>query len=280
MARFRILPVLIVAATGLLCLKAMGIALRGGYLFTEQSASETANLDLDPSRKSFGRALSSARQNPEIVDTITTGSVPEKKKKDGDTAGHGAKPAEKVAENKPGAVKADAAKPAAEERPVVQAPPLPPSGTERQLIERLQDRRTTLDQRARELDLRENLLKAAERKIEDRIGDLKQAELKADVTGTARAKSEQENLKPLVIMYEAMKPKEAARVFEKLDIKVLVPVVLALNPRKMSEILASMSPDSAEKLTTALALRNQPGEAQDRGDALPPGELPRLDRKK
>lgn len=280
MARFRILPVLIVAATGLLCLKAMGIALRGGYLFTDASTSETANLDLDPSRKSFGRALSSVRQNPEIVDTITTGSVPEKKKKDSD-GGHGAKaPETKVAENKPVDTKADAAKPQAEERPVVQAPPLPPSGTERQLIERLQDRRQTLEQRAKELDLRENLLKAAERKIEDRIGDLKQAEIKADVTGTARAKNEQENLKPLVIMYEAMKPKEAARVFEKLDIKVLVPVVLALNPRKMSEILAAMSPDSAEKLTTALALRNQLGDAQDRGDALPPGELPRLDRKK
>ena len=265
MARFRILPMVIFAATGLLCLKATGIALRGGYLFPD--SAETANVDLDPARRSFGRALSSGRQNPDYVDPIVTGSVPEKKKKD-------AAPAAKE-------TVADASPPVrADERPVMQAPPLPASGTERQLIERLQDRRAMLEQRAKELDLRENLLKAAERKIEDRIGDLKQAEGKADVTGTARAKSEQENLKPLVIMYEAMKPKEAARVFDKLDIKVLVPVVLAMNPRKMSEVMAAMSPDSAEKLTTALASRNQVADPNADREQLPPGELPRLDRKK
>ena len=270
MARFRILPVLIVAATGLLCLKALGIATRGGYIFADQKVVDTANLDLDPQKARFGRALSSVRTSPDYADPVTTGTVPSKKKKEGEGA-----------DAKPEDVKvAQAGAHAPEERPVTQAPPLPPSGTERQLIERLQDRRSSLEQRSRELDLRENLLKAAERKIEDRIGDLKQAETKADVTGTARTKAEQENLKPLVIMYEAMKPKEAARVFEKLDIKVLVPVVLALNPRKMSEILAAMSPDSAEKLTTALALRSAGEKGGDRNDQLPPGELPRLDQKK
>jgi flagellar motility protein MotE (MotC chaperone) len=56
-------------------------------------------------------------------------------------------------------------------------------------------------------------------------------------------------------MYENMKPREAARVFDRLAADVLVPVVLQMNPRKMSEVLAAMSPDSAEKLTVALANR-------------------------
>ena len=270
MARFRILPVLIIAATGLLCLKALGIAVRGGYIFADGRTVNAVNLDLDPEKARFGRALSSVRVNPDYADPVTTGTVPPKKKKEGEEAD--AKPHEAKA--------GEGASKGSEERPVTQAPPLPPSGTERQLIERLQDRRNSLEQRSRELDLRENLLKAAERKIEDRIGDLKQAETKADVTGTARARAEQENLRPLVIMYEAMKPKEAARVFEKLDLKVLVPVVLAINPRKMSEILAAMSADSAEKLTTALALRSTGEKSNDRVDQLPPGELPRLDQKK
>ena len=54
-------------------------------------------------------------------------------------------------------------------------------------------------------------------------------------------------------MYEAMKPKDAARVFDRLGLDVLVPVVQQMNPRKMSEVLAAMSPDRAEKLTVALA---------------------------
>jgi flagellar motility protein MotE (MotC chaperone) len=266
MVKFRILPLLLFGVTGLLCLKAMGLVLHGGYLFPNAPYNE-----LDPDRASFGRMLSSVRVNPEYADPIVTGSVPEKKsKKEKDAA-----KSVDVAENKNAP-----AKPV--EVPVTQSPPMPPSGTERQLIERLKDRRMTLEERANELDLRENLLKATEKKIEDRLDDLKTAETRADVTGTSRAKSEKENMKPLVIMYEAMKPKEAARVFEKLDTKVLLQVALAMNPRKMSEVLAAMSPDSAEKLTTAMAMRNV--SVEDSGapkmDAMPAGELPRLDAKK
>ncbi len=273
MVKFRILPLLIVAVTGLLCLKAMGIIVRGGYLFPIEDQTARINLDLDPSRRSFGRVLTAARTDPDIVDPITTGSVPDKKKPKVDPHAAKADDAQKMAD-----AKANDAKPV--EVPVTQAPPMPPSGTERQLMERLKDRRSTLEERSRELDLRENLLNAAEKKIEDRLGDLKSAEGRADVTGTAKAKAEQDSMRPLVIMYEAMKPKEAARVFEKLDMKVLVPVVLAMNPRKMSEVLASMSPESAEKLTTALATRGKDGMGNDRNDALPAGELPRLDQKK
>ena len=38
-----------------------------------------------------------------------------------------------------------------------------------------------------------------------------------------------------------------------LGLDVLVPVVQQMNPRKMSEVLAAMAPDRAEKLTVALA---------------------------
>jgi flagellar motility protein MotE (MotC chaperone) len=76
-------------------------------------------------------------------------------------------------------------------------------------------------------------------------------------------------------MYENMKPRDAARVFDRLSIDILVSVVLQMNPRKMSEVLAAMTPESAEKLTVALANR-----AKGRGDemagapaALPANEL-------
>ena len=264
MVKFRILPLFIFGATGLLCLKAMGLIFHGGYLFPTVLMSE-----LDPERVGFGRVLSSVRITSEYADPITTGSVPEKKPKKDPAM---AKPAE-LAEAKD-------MKPV--EAPVMQSPPLPPSGTERQLIERLKDRRKSLEERANELDLRENLLKATEKKIEDRIEDLKTAETNADVTGTAKAKNEKDNMRPLVIMYEAMKPKEAARIFEKLDTKVLMQVTMAMNPRKMSEVLAAMSPESAEKLTTAMALRNIGEGKGDKGDQMmmAPGELPRLDAKK
>lgn len=151
-------------------------------------------------------------------------------------------------------------------------PPLSPA--EKALYERLGERREQLDGRAQELDAREKLLEGAEKRLENRIGDLKATEEKMAV---AVQKSDPANaaLKNLVVMYEAMKPKDAARVFDRLTHEVLVPVVTQMNPRKMSEVLAAMSPEAAERLTVALAQRSA-AEGRPAAAPLPPNELPAL----
>ena len=64
----------------------------------------------------------------------------------------------------------------------------------------------------------------------------------------------------LVKVFEGMKAKDAARIFDRLDLKILVEVVTQINPRKMSEVLAAMAPERAEKLTVALAtMARSPG---------------------
>ncbi len=85
-------------------------------------------------------------------------------------------------------------------------------------------------------------------------------------------------MRNLVLMYETMKPKDAARVFDRLAHDVLVPVVLQMNPRKMAEVLAVMSPEAAEKLTVALAQRAR-GAAPERAAQAPApmNELPAID---
>ncbi|MGL4324097.1 MAG: MotE family protein [Beijerinckiaceae bacterium] len=149
------------------------------------------------------------------------------------------------------------------------------SPSERALLERLTDRREQIDNRSREVDTREALLKAAEKKLDSRVNDLKSMEDRLQATLDNREQSQATVLKNLVTMYETMKPKEAARVFDRLDMKVLIPVVQKMNPRKMAEILAAMQPEAAEKLTIALATR-QDGAAEPQG-GQPLNELPRLD---
>jgi flagellar motility protein MotE (MotC chaperone) len=56
-------------------------------------------------------------------------------------------------------------------------------------------------------------------------------------------------------MYEAMKPKDAARVFDRLELPVLYEIASQINPRKMSDILGQMKPEVAERLTVELARR-------------------------
>jgi hypothetical protein len=98
----------------------------------------------------------------------------------------------------------------------------------------------------RELEMRERLLNSAEKEARRRVGDLKALEEKNGGPAGKHAIEEAKAIKNLVIMYEAMKPKDAARVFDRLGLDVLVPVVQQMNPRKMSEVLAAMAPDRAE----------------------------------
>jgi flagellar motility protein MotE (MotC chaperone) len=116
--------------------------------------------------------------------------------------------------------------------------------------------------------MRENLIKAAEKRLEAKVGELKDVESRIKVESNARDKAEQERLKGLVAMYENMKPKDAARIFDRLDLKILVDLSTAMKPVTMSAVLAQMTPEAAERLTVELATRASASRAQDT-DNLP-----------
>ena len=178
-------------------------------------------------------------------------------------------------------------KPAADaaEKPKVAAPPPgPPDGKvmpidgprqlspgERAVLERLQERRQELDARAREIEIRENLLKAAEKRLEARAAEIKGFESGGE--GAQRKEAEAARFKSIVTMYENMKPKDAAKIFDRLEMRILIEVASNFNPRKMSDVMAQMSPDSAEKLTVELANR-----ATGTKSSTTP-ELPKIDGK-
>lgn len=250
--QFRLVDGVILAAVAVLALRVLG-------MFSSFEASSSPS-----SSGGFARVLSHARSNYEPADPTETGSV----------SGHGA-PADHTAPDH-----APAAPP--EPAPVPAAPPPPPmpSASERAILQRLGERREELQTRSREVESREKLLEEQERKLDERIGELKASEEKAQAAGPAkRAEADAGGLKNLVTMYETMKPKEAARVFDRLPQDVLVSVVTQMNPRKMADVLAVMTPEGAQKLTVALARRaggvDDPRLAAQAG-ALPAGELPAI----
>lgn len=154
----------------------------------------------------------------------------------------------------------------------------PVSPAEKALLERLGQRRDEIEARMRELDMREKLLDSAEKKLGGRVDDLKALEEKVEGPRKQEADANQA-VKNLVIMYETMKPKDAARVFDRLALDILVPVVQQMNPRKMSDVLAAMSPEAAERLTVALSVRGRPAVATERAPAPTPAgnELPAIE---
>jgi flagellar motility protein MotE (MotC chaperone) len=248
----RLVPLVVFATASLLALKIGGLATSGGYTLASPRQAQANDLRqrLPEGQRSWAQELLGF---PEV-----TGSVAKPK------------PAEK-----------DGAAPAKGEegKPAAAAPPPKPEGTanalengrllsqaERAVLERLHERRQELEQRQRELDIREGLLSAAERRLEAKVIELK--DIEARITAATAKKDEESaaRLKGIVTMYENMKAKDAAKIFDRLDMRVLIDVATQINPRKMSDIMAQMLPEAAERLTVELATRSLSDKAPSTAD--------------
>lgn len=121
-----------------------------------------------------------------------------------------------------------------------------------ELFEDLTERRQALEARERELSVREALLKAAEQELNQKFEEL--VSLRSEIKDllVEQSEEEQKRIASLVKIYEGMKPKDAARIFNTLDLDVLLNVTSRMSERKSAPILASMDPNRARTLTIML----------------------------
>jgi flagellar motility protein MotE (MotC chaperone) len=231
----RVIPVVLVAIFGLAILKIAGLVIDGGYVF-DYKPGATGN---SWAQESFNFPGGKPQENNDI-----TGSTSAKKEEPA---------AAKDAHGKPVVAAPEVAKPAEAAPPVEQA--MPVSASERAILERLQSRRQELEARAREIDIRESLLKAAEKRIESRVDELKGVEAGIKTATEQKGEADVARFKGIITMYEGMKPKDAAKIFDRLEMAVLFDIASQIAPRKMSDILGLMQPEAAERLTVELARR-------------------------
>lgn len=131
------------------------------------------------------------------------------------------------------------------------------SQSEIDLLQALAARRDVLEKRERSLDQREALLLAAEKRLEDKMTELDAIKLELQALLARHNEQEDGRLRSLVRIYEAMKPKEAAQIFDKLEMGVLLGVVERMKENKVAPILASMQPERAKAVTAMLADRSE-----------------------
>ena len=224
----RVIPIVLIAIFGLAVLKVAGLVIDGGYVFDYQPAAAKRSW----AQESFN--FPTGKNDTADV----TGSVHEKPKEEAP---------------KPAAAAPEVAKP--DGTVVYPDQTQPVSASERAILERLQARRQELEARAREIDIRESLLKAAEKRIESRVEELKAVESRITTATEQKNEAEAARFKGIVTMYESMKPKDAAKVFDRLEMSVLFEIASQIAPRKMSDILGLMSTEAAERLTIELARR-------------------------
>lgn len=258
----RIIPVVLVAIFGFAVLKVAGLVIDGGYVFDYEPQSTRPSWAQDTLNFPGGNRTEAAAD--------ITGSVDDKPKLDEKSReGKGDKPGEEAA--KPPVAPPEVTKP--EPGAVIPAQGQPVSPSERAILERLQSRRQELEARAREIDIRESLLKAAEKRIESKVQEMKAVESRIAAATEQKTEADAAHFKGIVTMYENMKPKDAAKVFERLEMPVLFEIASQIAPRKMSDILGQMSAESAERLTTEMARRAGPDKSAAAAD------LPKIEGK-
>ncbi len=160
--------------------------------------------------------------------------------------------------DKPGAPHAAAAspyaKPAATAAREPSSPPPPViSDAERQLLQDLRGRRQELEAREQSLAQREGVLSAAEQQFSNRVGQLTALQTRLEGLEKARLDHDDANWTGLVKVYETMKPREAATIFNEMDMNVLLHVLDRMKEGKAALVLGAMQPDRARLVTTQLA---------------------------
>jgi flagellar motility protein MotE (MotC chaperone) len=149
---------------------------------------------------------------------------------------------------------APAQKPAAIKPEVLKLPDTPPvSAAERSVLLDLRQRREALEARAKELDQRSAELAAADRRLNDRVQQLAALQTRLESLEAERERHKAENWAGLVKVYESMKPRDAAAIFDSLDMQVLLQVLDRMQERRVAPVLAAMQPDRARLATQLLA---------------------------
>jgi flagellar motility protein MotE (MotC chaperone) len=132
------------------------------------------------------------------------------------------------------------------------------SASEVQVLQALSARRATLDARGEQLETQDALMLAAEQRLNERVAELRQLETTVnDLLG--RLDQEQETrLAALVDVYQRMRAKDAAEVFDGLDDATLVQVASRMRQANLAEVMGRMNTDRARALTQMLADRARP----------------------
>ncbi len=107
--------------------------------------------------------------------------------------------------------------------------------------------------RALELEAREGALRLLEEDLERRLAEL--AALSAEVSAALAPREEESDrdLKTLISFYQAMKPKSAAQLLEKLPAQLASDVLAAMKIREAGKILNVMAADRAVRISRLMA---------------------------
>ena len=130
------------------------------------------------------------------------------------------------------------------------------SETPEALAKALKERAELLTQRERALQERKAALALADQVITERLAALEKAEAELAATLAIADGAAEDDLARLTAVYEAMKPKDAAKLFESMDPEFAAGFFGRMRPDAVGPILSGMSSEAAYTISAILAGRN------------------------
>jgi flagellar motility protein MotE (MotC chaperone) len=143
-------------------------------------------------------------------------------------------------------------------RPPNLASPGQSDPVEESMAAALRARREALDQRERNLATREAVVATVEQRLTARAAELLSLQRDGDAEEAAARLRAESSWMTLAKLYESMRPRDAAEIFNELDLPILVQVVNRMSERRAAPVLAAMTPERARQVTAELSrLRSQ-----------------------
>ncbi len=147
------------------------------------------------------------------------------------------------------------------------------SQAEVQVLQALGARRQALDARGEALETQDGMMLAAEQRLSERLAELRTLETHVNDLLGQLDEAQEQRLASLVDVYQRMRAKDAATVFDGLEDDVLVQVASRMRQANLAEVMGRMDPNRARALTQMLADRARPPTSggnlleRSRGDA-------------
>lgn len=126
---------------------------------------------------------------------------------------------------------------------------------EKGLLAAINRRQNELDARENEVKLREERLGLIKKDIDDKITELNKVRKEIEAFVERIDAANNERVKKLVKIYEAMNPEEAAPRIEKLDSETAVQILTVMTEKKAARILEFMNVERSAALSQSLKLK-------------------------
>lgn len=131
------------------------------------------------------------------------------------------------------------------------------ASADKKILEELGALKTEIQNKKQSLDEREVLLQVTEKRVDEKISELQALKSQIEAILGKLDQEQKDKILSLVKIYEAMKPKDAARIFDNLEMDVLIEVADHMKEARLAPIMAKMNDGKAKSLTRLMAERKK-----------------------